>query len=79
MTIFSLPQANGRQAIRALEKAGFLVRRQKGSHVILVHSVDLARRAIVPMHGSKSLKPGTLRAILKGAGVTIEEFTGLLK
>ena len=77
--IFSLPQVSGRHVIRALEKAGFIVRRQKGSHAILVHSKDLSRRAIVPVHGSKDIKPGTLRAILKGANLTIEEFKELLK
>ena len=79
MTIPSLPQASGRETIRALEKVGFVLRRQKGSHAVLVHSTDLNRRAVVPVHGSKSLKHGTLRGILKGAGITVEEFIALLK
>ncbi|MDP2941391.1 MAG: type II toxin-antitoxin system HicA family toxin [Candidatus Omnitrophota bacterium] len=64
MKIPSLPQLSGQRVVRALERAGFIVRRQKGSHVVLTHSQDLSRRAVIPLHGSKSVKPGTLRAIL---------------
>jgi len=79
LNIASLPQVSGQRVVRALEKAGFVVRRQKGSHVILVHSSDLTRRAVVPLHGSKPVKPGTLRAILKGVAISTEEFKTLLK
>ncbi|MBI3253098.1 MAG: type II toxin-antitoxin system HicA family toxin [Candidatus Omnitrophica bacterium] len=74
-----MPQATGSRTIQALQKTGFILRRQKGSHAVLVHSQDLSRRAIVPVHGSKTVKPGTLRSILKGAGISIEEFKELLK
>lgn len=73
MSDVPLPQISGQRVVRALEKVGFIVRRQKGSHVILVHSQDLSRRTIVPLHGSKPVKPGTLRAILKGAVISLEE------
>ncbi|MFA7255189.1 MAG: type II toxin-antitoxin system HicA family toxin [Candidatus Omnitrophota bacterium] len=53
--------------------------RQSGSHAVLRHHTDLNRRAIVPVHGSKTVKPGTLRAILRGARIAPEEFTDLLK
>lgn len=79
MSNSSLPQVSGQRVVRALEKAGFKVRRQKGSHVILVHSQDLSRRAVVPLHGAKSIKTGTLSTILKGAGISREEFKELLK
>jgi predicted RNA binding protein YcfA (HicA-like mRNA interferase family) len=79
LNISSPPQVSGQRVVRAFEKAGFVVRRQKGSHVILTHSNDLTRRAVVPLHGSKAVKPGTLRAILKGANISIEEFKELLK
>ena len=46
---------------------------------MLVHSTDLSRRAVVPLHGSKPVKPGTLRAILKGADISAEDFMRLLK
>jgi len=79
LNVASLPQVPGQRVVRALEKIGFVVRRQKGSHVILVHFQDLSRRTVVPLHGSKPVKPGTLRCILKGASVTPEDFKELLK
>ena len=68
----------GHRLVQALQTAGFIVRRQHGAHVILRHATDLSRRAVVPVHGSKPVKPGTLRAILKGAGVTTEDLQALL-
>ena len=73
-----LPQVSGSRLVQALQKAGFIIKRQHGSHVILRHSIDLSRRAVVPVHGSKTVKPGTLRAILKGASITPEELKKLL-
>lgn len=55
-----------RQVVRALEKNGFQFVRQKGSHR-LYRKGDL--RVTVPMH-NKDLKPGTLKSILKQAGIT---------
>ena len=73
-----LPQVSGERLVRALQKAGFLVQRQQGSHVILRHVTDLSRRAVVLIHGSKAVKPGTLRAILRGAGMTPDDLKALL-
>ena len=73
-----LPQVSGSEAVRALQKAGFVLKRQRGSHALFVHVQDPARRAVVLIHGSKAIKPGTLRAILKGAGLSIEEFRNLI-
>lgn len=73
-----LPQVSGSRLIRALQKAGFILMRQTGGHAILRHQIDLSRRAIVPVHGSKSVKPGTLRAILRGAKISAEELISLL-
>jgi predicted RNA binding protein YcfA (HicA-like mRNA interferase family) len=70
-----LPQISGRQCIRALEKTGFEVRRQEGSHIILRRSQPFAQ-VVVPDH--KILDRGTLRAIIRHANLTIEEFTRLL-
>ncbi|MDP3731498.1 MAG: type II toxin-antitoxin system HicA family toxin [Candidatus Omnitrophota bacterium] len=39
----------------------------------------MTRRCIVPVHGSKIIKPGTLQSILRGAGISTEEFLNLLK
>ena len=73
-----LPVVTGRQTIRALERAGFVLVRVKGSHHVMEHSHDPARTATVPVHGAKALKRGTLRSIVNQAGLTIEEFRNLL-
>lgn len=73
-----LPQVRGRDLVRALERAGFVVHRQRGSHVIL-HRPGTASAAVVPLHGSKDIPPGTLRSILRQAGLTVEELIELLK
>ncbi len=52
---------------------GFEFDRQRGSHAIYYRSSD-KRRVVIPMHGTKDLKPGTLRAIISDMGLTIEEF-----
>ncbi len=64
--------------MRALERAGFVVKRIKGSHHILAHPDDPTRRTIVPVHASKPVKPGTMRAILKQARLTEDELELLL-
>lgn len=73
-----LPTVTGRQVLRALERVGFIVDRVVGSHHILAHPEDPRRAVTVPGHGARDLKPGTLRNIIRQAGLTIEEFRGLL-
>jgi predicted RNA binding protein YcfA (HicA-like mRNA interferase family) len=73
-----LPNASGREVVRALQKAGFVIWRIRGSHHILVHARDRSRRATVPVHGNATLKPGTLRSILKQAKLTADELRALL-
>jgi len=73
-----LPAVDARRAIRALERAGFHVVRTSGSHRLLVHVADPARAVVVLHHGSRDLKPGTLRSIIKQAGLTVDEFVRLL-
>lgn len=73
-----LPAVKPRDVIRALEKAGLVVARIKGSHHILVHRDDSSRITNVPAHGSHDLPRGTLRAIIKQAGLTVDEFVALL-
>lgn len=70
-----LPVVSGQQCIRVLEQVGFVVRRQSGSHVILKRPLPPATIS-VPLHGE--LRPGTLRSIIDDAGMTVEEFVGLL-
>lgn len=73
-----LPQVTGERLIRALTRLGFVELRRSGGHAILRHATDHTRRATVPLHGSKDVKPGTLRAILKGARVEVEQLRALL-
>jgi predicted RNA binding protein YcfA (HicA-like mRNA interferase family) len=73
-----LPAVKPRQVIRALEKAGFVVSRSKGSHYRLIHRDDPTRRTTIAVHPSRDVPHGTLRAIIDQAGLTVEEFLELL-
>ena len=70
-----LPQVSGTDVVRALQKAGFAVRRQHGSHLVLRRDNPFAQ-TVVPNH--RHLDRGTLRAILRQTGVTTEELIALL-
>ena len=70
-----LPGISGRQCARALGKAGFSLRRQHGSHMILRRDSPFSQ-VVVPDH--KELDRGTLRAIIRQSGLGVEEFTKLL-
>jgi len=72
-----LPALKPRKVIKVLEPAGFLVHHIAGSHHVLRHHSDLARRVTVPFH-NRDLKIGTLHRIIKDAGFAIEEFLDLL-
>jgi predicted RNA binding protein YcfA (HicA-like mRNA interferase family) len=61
----SLPAVNARQVLAALRRAGFAVDRVSGSHHVLIHVDDPRRAVTVPFHGARSLKPGTLRNIIR--------------
>ena len=65
----SLPRISGAEAVRALEKLGFVVARQKGSHVILRRG---STGCVVPLH--RELKLGTLTGVLKQAAIAADEF-----
>ena len=73
-----LPVVNGRETVRALRRAGFVIERQSASHAILVN-YHTDREVSVPMHGGRDLAPGTLRGIISDAGLTVDEFRVLLK
>ena len=70
-----LPVISGRELVRALGHVGFELDRQKGSHMILFRP-DPPTTLSVPEH--RELDRGTLRALLRQAGLTPEEFTRLL-
>lgn len=67
---------SGREVINALKRAGFYIRRQRASHVIMRRDKPFAQ-VVVPMH--KSIDTGTLDVILEGAGLSIEKFMDLLR
>jgi predicted RNA binding protein YcfA (HicA-like mRNA interferase family) len=71
-----LPVVSGRECVRTLEKAGFYVARQRGSHIIMKRD-DPTGRVTVPQH--RELDRGTLKGIIEQAGLTVDEFVELLK
>ena len=70
-----LPVISGQEALRAFERAGWHTDRQRGSHVILLKSGHVASLS-VPLH--RELAPGTLRSLIRAAGMTVEEFSSNL-
>jgi predicted RNA binding protein YcfA (HicA-like mRNA interferase family) len=68
---------NPYKLIKILERAGFKIIRQKGSHVIMMNNKKT--RIVVPVHPGKDVKSGLIRAIIKEAGLSKEEFLKLLK
>lgn len=73
-----LPRITGTELLRALRAAGWEEARQRGSHVILRHAEQPGGRIVVPVHRGRTLKAGTLNAILREAGLTVDELVGLL-
>jgi predicted RNA binding protein YcfA (HicA-like mRNA interferase family) len=71
----ALPVLSGRKAIRVFEKLGWQVVRQHGSHIILVKEGEVTTLSI-PDH--KEVAKGTLRSLIRSAGITVDEFTGRL-
>jgi len=68
-----LPKISGPEAVRALERLGFVKVRQTGSHVVLKKQSDQKTiGCVVPLH--RELKLGTLSGILKQAQVSTDEF-----
>ncbi len=72
-----LPIVRPRQLIRALERAGFSVHHIRGSHHYLRHPEKPSVLVTIPYH-NRDLKRGTLRSILRKAGITPEELRDLL-
>ncbi len=71
-----LPVISGPRCVRVLEGAGFYLKRQTGSHMILRRDEPFAQ-VVVPDH--KVLDRGTLRAIIRQAGLSVDEFMSFLK
>ena len=70
-----LPRISGRNCVKALEKADFHLKRREGSHMILRRDDPFAQ-VVVPDH--EELDRGTLRAIIRQAGLSVSEFVDLL-
>lgn len=73
-----IPPIRAEKLIKIFKRMGFVLKRIKGSHHILVH-VDKQIRISVPVHKSKTLGKGITVSIIKDAGLTTEEFLQLLK
>jgi predicted RNA binding protein YcfA (HicA-like mRNA interferase family) len=71
-----LPRLTAREIIAVLEKSGFTLSRQSGSHMIYKNAAG--KRATVPFHGSKTLHPKILKSILRDAALTPEDLERLL-
>jgi predicted RNA binding protein YcfA (HicA-like mRNA interferase family) len=70
----SLPRVSGAEVVRALERLGFRVTRQRGSHIVMRRG---AAGCVVPNH--RELKTGTLAGVLKQAGIAVAEFLDALR
>lgn len=70
-----LPVISGQECVRVLEKVGFYIKRQRGSHIILRRDNPFGQ-ITVPNH--KTLDRGTLRSIIRSADLSVEQFVKLL-
>ena len=70
-----LPALSARDAVKAFARAGFEVERQTGSHLILYSAV---RRQTLSVPNHNPVRRGTLRSLIRQAGLTVEEFVRLL-
>lgn len=71
-----IPPISGRDCIKALEKAGFYFKRREGSHIVMRRDEPFAQ-VVVPDH--KELGKGILRAIIRQAGLSVDEFLTFLR
>ncbi len=72
-----IPSVTASEALRALERAGFLPTRVRGSHVVVKH--EDGRWTTVPVHRGRDLDKNLLRQILREAELNVDEFVRLLK
>lgn len=67
----SLPVLSGREVVRVFESLGWQVARQSGSHIVMVKEGETATLS-VPDH--REVAKGTLRSLIRAAGLTVAEF-----
>jgi predicted RNA binding protein YcfA (HicA-like mRNA interferase family) len=70
-----LPVVSGSEAVKAFQRAGWRADRQRGSHSVMLKAGHIASLSI-PQH--RELAPGTLRSLIRAAGMTVDEFAALL-
>ena len=73
-----LPRVTAREVVRALERAGWVEVRSRGSHARFAHP-DHAEHVTVPVHSGEIIGPDLLKYILRQAGLTRTEFERLLR
>ena len=72
-----LPRLAAKEIIAVLERVGFFLTRQSGSHKIYKH--PSGKRVTVPFHGNKTLHPKVLKSILKDADLDAPKLEDLLR
>lgn len=72
-----LPVVKAKDLLKTLQKMGFVIHHQAGSHVQLKHSDG--RRVTVPYHPTQEIRRGTLKGIIEDIEISVEEFTEALK
>lgn len=70
-----LPSLSGKQVVRVFKRVGWRIARQKGSHIIMTKEGEMATLS-VPDH--KEIAKGTLRTLVRSAGLTVDEFSANL-
>jgi len=66
------PALEGKEVVAVLEKFGFVVERQRGSHLFLKHTDG--RATVVPVHSGENIGPGLFAKILRDVELTREDF-----
>ena len=70
-----LPRISGRQVIKVFESLGWSQVRQSGSHIILVRE---GHRATLSVPDHNEVAKGTLRSLIRSAGITVDEFVNAI-
>ncbi|MDJ0899039.1 MAG: type II toxin-antitoxin system HicA family toxin [Xenococcus sp. MO_188.B8] len=73
----NFPSVKAKDFIKVIEKLGFYLHRQKGSHAI--YKDTQGNRVVIPIHAGKDLKQGTLMGMIKDIGIDKEAFFDLLQ
>ncbi len=72
-----LPSLTGKELVSLLKKVGFIMERQRGSHVFLRHRDG--RATVIPIHSGETIGPGLLSKILRDVEMTKDELLKILE